>query len=173
MRTIGLVSGSSRVEGSTRAALGVLRERWARALGADTVFTDGPDLSALPLFSPARLAAGRPREVEAWATFVKTADVIVVATPEYAHNIPAALKSAFEWLVASGEFAGRHVLAVTVTPASPRGERAMQSLSWTLRALDAAVLAELALYVTAAEARTSQGDSTWLALVDAAAELLP
>ena len=104
------------------------------------------DLAGLPLFSPQRLAAGRPEPVERLASAVVAADAVIVSAPEYAHNLPAALKSALEWLVASGEFSGRPVVAMTATPAPPRGEHCMRSLVATLRAMDARVLVEVPVY---------------------------
>lgn len=109
---------------------------------------DGPDLDDLPLFSPGRLAQGRPEAVDGFALAVKQADLVIVATPEYAHNMPAALKSAFEWLVASGEFSRKRCLPVTVTPAEPRGQYALQSMLWTLGSMDAQIIAEWQVYIT-------------------------
>lgn len=105
-----------------------------------------PDVGALPLFTPAALAAGRPAEVEVLAQAIAAADAVVVSAPEYAHNLPAALKSALEWMVASGELAGKPVVAMTATPAPPRGEHCMRSLVATLLAMDARVLAKVPVY---------------------------
>jgi len=105
-----------------------------------------PALDTFPLFTPDRLAEGKPEACEVLPKAVKAADVVLIATPEYAHNMPAALKSAFEWSVASGEFYQKRVIAITSTPAAPRGEKCMQSLCWTLRALDANVLAEVPIF---------------------------
>lgn len=150
--TIGLIAGSTRIGGTTQTFLHALAAYWgasAKTSGANPTLRHAPDIEALPLFTSTRLAAGRSSGVEAWATFVKTSDALVVATPEYAHGIPAALKSAIEWLVASGEFSRKRVLPITVTPAEPRGEKCMQALTWVLQAVDADVVAELPIYTTA------------------------
>lgn len=173
---VGLVAGSTRPGGTTRAFLRQLNTRWtACAKTADTPLTicEAPDIESLPLFTSTRLAAGRPAEVEAWATFVKTSDALVVATPEYAHGVPAALKSAIEWLVASGEFSRKRVLPITVTPAEPRGEKCMRALVWVLQAVDAEVVAELPIYTTAAELNADDaGEAEWWELVDGGLEAL-
>ena len=171
---IGLIGGSSRAGGSTQTFLRQLKGLWGGAAFAKTqrTFVDGPDLDLLPLFSPRRLAAGVPTPVAEWATFVKTADLLVVATPEYAHGIPASLKSALEWLVASGEFSRKRCLAVTVTPHPPRGEHCMQALVWVLRAMDAEVLAELPIYGTQAELAQPGDGAEWVELTLAAWELV-
>ena len=76
----------------------------------------------------------------------KQSDAVIITTPEYIHNLPALLKNALEWLTTSGELAQKRVLAMTFTPHSPRGEKAMQSLLWSLQALDANVVVQLPLY---------------------------
>jgi len=81
-----------------------------------------------------------------WRKAVKDADAVVIATPEYIHNIPALLKNALEWLTSSGELFEKHVLAITFTPHKPRGEKAMQALLNTLIALKARVVGQLDLY---------------------------
>lgn len=168
---VGLISGSTRETGTTWRVLRKLTERWQAGAPGTFTFVEGPDLAALPLFSPERLEQGIPTAVQQWATFVKTSDLLVVATPEYAHNMPAALKSALEWLVASGEFSRKRTLAVTVTPGHPRGDYARQSLVWTLQALDAELLAEVPIYVTSAAAAHPEEGAEWLAIIDAAAEI--
>jgi len=109
-------------------------------------WTDGPSLDTLPLFTPERLAEGKSASCVVLAKAVQEADVVIIATPEYAFNMPAALKSALEWCVASGEFSRKQVIAITSTPNAPRGEKCMQSLLWTLQALDAIVLVEVPIY---------------------------
>ena len=168
---IGLIAGSTRPDGTTVAFVTEVQRRWAGQSGV-TAVTLAPDLERLPLFTTTRLAAGRPAEVEAWAAFAKTQDALLVATPEYAHGVPAALKSALEWLVASGEFSRKRVLACTVTPHPPRGEKCLQALTWTLRAMDAEVVAEFPVYATAATLREASADAEWAELVEAGLEVL-
>ncbi len=103
-------------------------------------------LADFPLFSPARLEEGTPIKLETLKQQIKAADLIVISTPEYSHNIPAVLKNLFEWCTASGEFAEKKVLAITLTPKEPRGEHAMRALLPTLKTLKAKVLAQLPLY---------------------------
>lgn len=103
-------------------------------------------LAEFPLFSPARLEEGAPASLKALNQQIKVADLIVLATPEYSHNIPAVLKNLFEWCTASGEFADRNILAITFTPKEPRGEHAMRALLPTLKTLKANVIAQVPLY---------------------------
>lgn len=135
------------LSGSTRPGSSTLRLLKALSLSAPQFdWMQGPSLDTLPLFTPERLAHGKPASCVVLAKAVQQADVVIIATPEYAFNMPAALKSALEWCVESGEFSRKQVIAITSTPNEPRGEKCMQSLSWTLQALDANVLVEVPVY---------------------------
>lgn len=146
----GSPAGADSANGRLLRALPLLSDASSEG-GSGPEWTTALDLSSLPLFTPGRLTAGRPPVVEAFAQAVASADAVVISTPEYAHNVPAALKSALEWLVASGELAGTPVVAMTATPAPPRGEHCMRSLVATLRAMDARVVVEMPVYSVAAK----------------------
>ncbi len=102
-------------------------------------------LPDLPLFSPERNNKA-PEMVLSFRESISNADLVIISTPEYTHNIPAVLKNALEWITYSGELYDKKVLAITYAPSSPRGEKAMQSLIWSLQALNAKIVAELPLY---------------------------
>ena len=106
----------------------------------------GPDLGALPLFVARQDHSPYPPSVMQWKEAVSSSAAVIITTPAYLENIPAALKSAFEWLTTSGELAGKPVLAITYSPSAPRGEKAMQSLLWSLQALEARIIAQLSLF---------------------------
>lgn len=100
----------------------------------------------LPLYTPQLEAQGIPEPVLDLRNRVARADAVIISTPEYLHNIPAVLKNALEWMTTSGELAEKPVLALTLTPRAPRGEHAMRSLTASLVASKARVVAELPLY---------------------------
>ena len=103
-------------------------------------------LDQLPLFRASEDHHPWPEEVIRWRMAAEDADGIVICTPEYIHNLPAMLKSALEWLSSSGELTRKRVLAITFSPSAPRGQKAMESLLWSLQALNAKVVAQLPLY---------------------------
>lgn len=134
-----LISGSNRKEGTNLQLLNFI----SGLMPTDKVSTF--DISILPMF----LDQPDPPindHVAKWKKALAETEVVIITTPEYLHNIPAALKSALEWTTSSGDFLGKRVLAITYTPHPPRGEKAMQSLIWSLQALDALVVAQLSLY---------------------------
>ena len=92
-----------------------------------------------------------PPSVKDWRKAVGGADAIIFSTPEYIYNLPAVLKNALEWLATSGELVGKPVLPITYLPNQPRGEKAMTSLTWSLKALDSKIVAALPLYQTSLE----------------------
>lgn len=108
-------------------------------------------LADFPLFSPKRLEHEIPENVKDFKKQVLLADAIIISTPEYTHNIPAVLKNMIEWCTHSGEFEHKPVLPITFTPHEPRGEYAMQSLLFSLNAIEANVIVQIPLYKTDVE----------------------
>lgn len=108
-------------------------------------------LADFPLFSPKRLEHEIPEIVKDFKKQVLLADAIIISTPEYTHNIPAVLKNMIEWCTHSGEFEHKPVLPITFTPHEPRGEYAMQSLLFSLNAIEANVIVQIPLYKTDVE----------------------
>jgi NAD(P)H-dependent FMN reductase len=96
------------------------------------------------------LAAAAPSEVELWSELgdlphftpdddggavvaslrdaVARADLLLIATPEYAGGMPGSLKNALDWLVGTGELYGKDV---AVLSAAPSPERGGQARAWT------------------------------------------
>lgn len=105
------------------------------------------DIKKLPLFLADEDKNPLPLEVNVFREKVKQAKAVIISTPEYTHNIPAVLKSALEWLTSSGELVNKKIIAITYTPNHPRGEKAMVSLLYSLKALDANIASSLDLYV--------------------------
>jgi len=108
-------------------------------------FTHIGELMDFPLFTPEG-DKHPPEIVLSFREKIRNADLVIISLPEYIHNITAVLKNALEWITSSGELYDKKVIAITYTPQAPRGEKAMQSLLFSLQALSAKVIAELPLY---------------------------
>lgn len=92
MRVLGL-SGSLRA-GSHNSAL--LRAAAGLLDPADT-FEPWNELSELPAYDEDIDVEPAPRAVASLRDAVAAADAIIIATPEYNHSIPGALKNALDW----------------------------------------------------------------------------
>jgi NAD(P)H-dependent FMN reductase len=104
-------------------------------------------LAALPAFDPA-WDLGPPDVVAEFRALVRSADAVLISSPEYAHGIPGSLKNALDWLVGSGELVGKPVGILLVSASN--GAFARQALVEVLHAMsarvpDAAVAAPLNL----------------------------
>ena len=106
------------------------------------------EIHDLPVFQADLDKNPIPENVVKWRSVVKESDAVIICTPEYLHNLPASIKNALEWLTTSGELYEKPTLPITFTPNAPRGEKAMQSLLWSLNALNARVVAQLSLFQT-------------------------
>jgi len=73
-------------------------------------------VASLPHFSPDLDVDPLPAEVAALRAAVGCCAALVIATPEYAHGIPGALKNALDWLVSASEPIGKPVLLVSASP---------------------------------------------------------
>lgn len=141
IRKVLTISGSSRPESFNTRLLKVVH-----LLDDTKEYLHYESLNILPVFAAESDRHPWPEEVLKWRSAIAEVDAIVICTPEYIHNLPAQIKSALEWIASSGELVGKPTLAMTYTPNSPRGERTMQSLLWSLGALDANVVAQVSIY---------------------------
>jgi NAD(P)H-dependent FMN reductase len=131
------ISGSLRRASSNTAAL----EALARLAPAEVKVLVYRDLAKLPPFNPDDDVEDRPKpeSVETLRALIGASDALVIASPEYAHGVPGALKNALDWLVASETFAGK---PVTLINTSPRAFHAQASLCEILTTMAARLLPE-------------------------------
>ncbi len=127
MRFLGLC-GSLRAASTNRALLEAFR-RHGLPENSVKIFDD---LGRLPLFNPDHEGEKAPQAVLDLARMVGVADAIIIASPEYAHGIPGALKNALDWLVSRFEIPGKPVMLVH---ASVRGQFVREHLSEVLRTM--------------------------------------
>lgn len=136
------ISGSASEKSSNSLLLKTIQREFAEIYSFDVY----EDLRNLPLFRPEDLKGIIPDSVLELRKKCRTADAIIICTPEYTHNIPAVVKNALEWMTESGELAEKKILPITFTPYEPRGEYAMKSLLFSLQAMNARIVTQLPLY---------------------------
>jgi chromate reductase len=129
------LSGSLRIASTNTATL----ETLSRLAPADVEILLYRDLGALPHFNPDGDEAAPPPAVAALRALVGAAAGLIIATPEYAHGVPGALKNALDWLVASEAFPGKPVALINT---APRSFHAQSALRETLATMSARLIPE-------------------------------
>lgn len=129
------VAGSLR-----RASINAAFCRALAQLGAGQVLVS-EHAGRLPLFNP-DLEGEPPAAVRDWHAAVQAADVLLIASPEYAHGISGVMKNALDWLVSFEGFVDKPVALVNT---SPRARHAYESLREVLRTMNARLLHQSSL----------------------------
>lgn len=102
-------------------------------------------LGELPLFNPDNEHSA-PTTVHALWRAVSWSDVLIVASPEYAHGVTGTIKNALDWLVGYAPFSGK---PVAVFNPSHRAEHADAALRETLATMDAQLIPGACLRIPA------------------------
>src|ERR1041385_3095754 len=100
MKKILAISGSLRAESFNTAVLRAVQQMVGQ--GATVIFYNGYD--QLPHFNTELDTDNAPERVKQVRDLRRTADGVVICTPEYAFGMPGSLKNALDWTVSSGEF---------------------------------------------------------------------
>ncbi len=133
------ICGSLQQRSANRAALEVAS---SVAVARSAIVDDFDRLAEIPAFDPDREAEVLD-VVEDWRQRLDTADVVLVAAPEYAGGMAGALKNAFDWLVGSGSMYRKPVGVVSA--GTTGGRHARQTTAQTLTWQGAYVVAELGI----------------------------
>jgi chromate reductase len=99
-------------------------------------------IGELPHYDADLQADGFPPAVLAMADAIRSADGVIIVTPEYNYSVPGALKNALDWLsrVTPQPLAGKPVAIQTGSPGMIGGARAQYHLRQIMVFLDAHVL---------------------------------
>jgi NAD(P)H-dependent FMN reductase len=108
--------------------------------GVLVVLFDG--VRDLPLFNPDLEPEGAtpPPAVQAWRDALRASDGVLIASPEYGHSLPGALKNAIDWVIGSGELHQKPVAITAAVPSTARGRLGLAALRDTLLAVDARIV---------------------------------
>jgi chromate reductase len=101
-----------------------------------------PSIGELPLYDADVQAEGFPPAVIALADQIRSADGVLIVTPEYNYSVPGALKNAIDWLsrVPEQPLAGKPVAIQTASMGVIGGARCQYHLRQVLVFLDCQVL---------------------------------
>jgi chromate reductase len=100
-------------------------------------------IGELPFFSP-DLEHDLPARVAIYRAEIASADVLLIASPEYAHGVTGTMKNALDWLVSFELFVHK---PVAVLNASARAHHADAALRETLTTMSAVIVEEASITI--------------------------
>lgn len=152
MKKILLISGSIRQSSTCMAILNQLRARHREE--ADFGFS--MPLSELPHFDPDAEENAVPAIVSEFRAQVASAQGVIICTPEYVFSVPAILKNALEWCVASTVFSDKPVAMIV---ASGGGQKTFESLGLILKTIQTRISVETSLLFSGVRGRMRGGQN--------------
>ncbi|MBM3092423.1 hypothetical protein GFB56_16615 [Ensifer sp. T173] len=107
----------------------------------DTQITLLGSVGDIPHYDADLQAEGFPAAVTEMAHAIRSADGVIVVTPEYNYSVPGVLKNALDWLsrLPEAPFGGKPVSLMTGSPGPIAGARAQYHLRQIMVFLDALV----------------------------------
>jgi len=88
-----------------------------------------------------------PKEVVEFRVKVREADLFIISTPEYAHQIPGVLKNALDWLVSSDAIVAKPTVVISASTSAMGGDKAHTQLVALLKVISQNVLEDASLIV--------------------------
>jgi len=132
--TILAIAGSLRAASLNTALLHAI----ARLAPAEYDIRIYQELGELPLFNPDLDADSLPA-VTGLRDAILAADVLMLASPEYAHGVSGPMKNALDWMVGNESFIDKPLVLLN---ASPRATHAQAALRETVRTMSARLIDE-------------------------------
>lgn len=125
------------ISGSLRAARYALRS-WPSPSGSRPRGSESPFRTAFVVSRCSIPTSNRlPPPVAEFREQIIAADALLIASPEYAHGVPGALKNALDWMVGNDSFVDKPVGVLGI---SPRSVHAHDALREVLRTMSAQVV---------------------------------
>ena len=111
---------------------------------------EAPSYAQLPLYNAdIQNTSGFPAEATALADAIRTADGVILCTPEYNFSLPGGLKNAIDWVsrLPNQPFAGKPVAIQSASPGPLGGGRVQYDLRRMMVFLDALTLNKPEIFV--------------------------
>ena len=112
-----------------------------------------PDLKMLPHFDPQLSIQNPPPIIAEFRESIGNADGIIICTPEYVFSIPAGLKNAIEWCVATTIFSDKPLGIIT---ASANGQKGHEELKLIMKTVMANFTEETSLLIQGIKGKISE-----------------
>jgi len=131
MKTIFAICGSTRNDSANARLIQAI----GNFLPEDFVLNIWPNIDQIPHFNPDLDSdqQSAPEVVSSFRTVIKTADAILICTPEYAMGLPGSFKNALNWTVSSASLTKKPTWAIV---AAVQGEKTFSSLESILQVLE-------------------------------------
>ncbi len=91
-------------------------------------------LKTLPHFDPELSLNNPPLQIIAFRNAIEKSDGIIICTPEYVFSIPAGLKNAIEWCIATTVFSDKPCGLITASANGQKGHEELQLIMQTAMA---------------------------------------
>lgn len=154
------VCGSLRRASINAAVLRVLK----RCAPADVHVNIFAHAGVLPLFNPDVEPTPPPHVVDLYNA-VASCNVMVIASPEYAHGVTGTMKNVLDWLVGFEPFMNKPVAILNAAPSSYHADAALRE---TLRTMSANIVEEASIRLPLVGLqRTEEGMMESQAVMDA------
>lgn len=140
------ISGSTRRASSNESILQTIKYLYRD--DAEVLIYDGID--ELPHFDPDPNIEEVPLSVIKFRELVDQADGVIICSPEYVFSLPAVLKNALEWAVATVVFSDKPVALII---ASGLGEKAYEQLILIMKTLQSKIGENAALLLQGARSK--------------------
>jgi NAD(P)H-dependent FMN reductase len=145
-KTILIISGSTRQKSINQSLIDVIVASYADQLN----FKQYKHLAELPHFNVDLDTPDPPALIVDLRKELKSADAVLICSPEYAMGVPGSLKNLLDWTVSSSAFSQKLVGVIT---ASTSGIKAHESLIGTLQVIEAVVDEDTTLLISHAKAK--------------------
>jgi chromate reductase len=122
--------------------------------------SSAPSFERFPIYNAdLHQQSGFPAEVQAWADAIRTADGVIIVSPEYNWSIPGGLKNAIDWVSRMKEnpLKDKPVAIQSAAPGLLGGARMQYQLRQALLGADANVLVKPEVIVNLAAQKFEQG----------------
>ena len=127
--TILAIAGSLRAASLNTALLRAI----ARLAPAEYAIRIYPGLGELPLFNPDLDADSLPA-VTGLRDAIVAADVLMLASPEYAHGVSGPMKNALDWMVGNESFIDKPLVLLNAAPRATHAQAALRETACTMSA---------------------------------------
>ena len=118
---------------------------------ANMTITPAPSFAEIPVYNfDIQNASGFPATVTAWADAIRTADGVIICSPEYNWSIPGGLKNAIDWVsrMKDQPFKDKPVSIQSAATGLLGGGRMQQHLRSSLISVDALIFGRPEVIVT-------------------------